>query len=368
MTPREEPSRVPEPVADWTLGAPDPLVASDLGRLLDELIERTDEHGQTYAVVVVHRGLIVAERYAGALAKSGRPDLPVQASTPLLSWSMAKSVLHALYGVLVREGLIALGDPAPVPSWQVAGDPRRDITIDHLLAMRDGLDFAEEYADDRSDVREMLFRSGADDVAGYAMARPAAHPPGEFFNYSSGTSNILARIAGDIIGDLEGPGPDRFTSFVERELFTPLGITSARLGFDVAGTWVASSYVFATARDFARFGLLYLRDGTWQGRRILPAGWVEHGCRPRSVDPRSGSGEQVWYGSQWYVVGDDLGTFRASGYRGQWILASPRLDLLVVRLGRGAESCEDANTAWRAAIVDAFRPLLDTAVTSGRSG
>ena len=347
---------------EWRSTAPDPLVAGEVERLLDELIGDTDRYGQTYAALVVHCGAIVAERYAGAIPKKAGPDLPVDAGTPLLSWSMAKSVLHAVYGILVRDGLVALGDPAPVPSWQGAGDPRGGITIDALLAMRDGLDFVEEYGEGRSDVAEMLFQTGREDVAAFALARPAAHAPGEVFNYSSGTSNILARIAGDIVERVEGPGPDAFTAFVERELFAPAGITSARLGFDTAGTWVASSYVYATARDWARFGRLYLGDGLVDGARLLPDGWVAHGTRTRSIDPTDGT----TYGAHWYTVDDGLGTFRASGYRGQWILATPALDLLVVRLGHADETCNDANTVWRAAIVDAFRGTGPT--VTGRSG
>lgn len=343
-------------MTDWTVARPDPRVAAEMHRLLDELIGDTDQHGETYATVVVHHGAIVAERYHGAIPKWDGPDLPVDDATPLLSWSMAKSVLHAVYGILVRDGLITLEDPTPVAAWQAADDPRRDITIDDLLAMRDGLDFAEVYVDEaRSDVIEMLFGAGRDDVAGYAMNRPPAHPPGTVFNYSSGTSNILARIAGDLVARVEGPGPEAFATFVERELFTPLGLSSARLGFDAAGTWVASSYLYAPARDWARFGLLYLRDGVWDGQRLLPEGWVAHGTHKRSIDPTDGT----TYGSHWYVVDDDLGTFRASGYEGQWILATPALDLLVVRLGKSPEAANDANTAWRQAIVDAFRPTLD---------
>ena len=142
----------------------------------------------------------------------------------------------------------------------------------------------------------------------------------------------------------------RDSTYVERELLRPVGMTSARLRFDAAGTWIASSFVHATARDWARFGLLHLHDGCIEdGARLLPEGWVEHGTRLRSVD-EDGDG----YGAHWWVVDDGLGTFRASGFRGQWVLVAPARDLVAVRLGHGDESCGAANTAWRAAIVDAF--------------
>ncbi|HMD46704.1 MAG TPA: serine hydrolase, partial [Acidimicrobiales bacterium] len=252
----------------------------DLGPLLDAAFTEPERLGQTYAVVVVHRGRLVAERYGGALPHFDRPPEPVTAQTPLLSWSIAKSMLHAAVGLLVGDGLLATGGRADVEWWQGPGDPRRAVTVEHLLAMRDGLDFVEDYVDDtRSDVIEMLFGSGRHDVARFAADRPLAAEPGRRFNYSSGTSNIVAAVMARLVGR----GEDSRRFLVER-LFGPVAMGSAAPTFDEAGTWVASSYVHATARDFARFGLLYLRDGVVDGRRLLPAGWVDHGRRPRSVD------------------------------------------------------------------------------------
>jgi CubicO group peptidase (beta-lactamase class C family) len=226
-------------------------------------------------------------------------------------------------------------------------DPRAGITLEHLLAMRDGLGFAEDYSDGTtSDVINMLFGDGIDDVAGFAMARPLAHPPGEVFNYSSGTSNIISRIVGDVVGG----GERGMTEFLGRELFEPIGMTSARPRFDEAGTFVGSSYVYATAQDYARFGLLYLRDGVWDRRRVLPEGWVDSARLARSVDPSDGS----LYGMHWWVVDDAHGSFWASGYDGQSILCVPALDLLVVRLGKTVVEQEPALVQWRADMVGAF--------------
>src|SRR6202034_2402388 len=160
--------------------------------------------------------------------------------------------------------------------------------------------------------------------AHFAADRPLAAVPGARFNYSSGSSNIISAVVARVVG----PGPP-YMRFLRERLFDRIGMESATPELDAAGTWVASSYVRATARDFARFGLLYLRDGIWEGRRILPAGWVDHGRRPRSVDPDDG----MIHGAHWWVVGDDHGSFWASGYSGQSILISPGLDLVVVRLG-----------------------------------
>jgi CubicO group peptidase (beta-lactamase class C family) len=169
--------------------------------------------------------------------------------------------------------------------------------------------------------------------------------PGSLFHYSSGTTNIISGI----VARLLGPG-EPYQRFLTDRLFGPLGMSSAVPAFDAAGTWVASSTLYATARDFARFGLLYLRDGIWDGRRVLPVGWVDHGRRPRSVDPDDG----MVHGAHWWVVGDDHGSFWASGYSGQSVLVSPGLDLVVVRLGDTPTERSDHLTRWKADVVRAF--------------
>jgi CubicO group peptidase (beta-lactamase class C family) len=297
--------------------------------------------------LVIHRGQLLLERYGGAIPHWDRDDEPVTATTQLLSWSMAKSVLHSAIGMLIADNLLELDAPAPVPAWhEDPHDPRHAITLEHLLTMRDGLAFAEDYVNAGvSDVIEMLFGSGQDDVAAYAEARPALCAPDMVFNYSSGTSNIIAAIAGRAAG-----GGAALVSRLRERVLDPIGMKSAELRLDAASTFIGSSYVYATARDYARFGLLYLRDGTWNGTRLLPPGWVDHGRRLRSYD-EEGNG----YGAHWWVVDDDMGSFRASGYEGQSILVCPGLDLLAVRLGRSTEEMFPALRDWRAGLVDAFR-------------
>jgi CubicO group peptidase (beta-lactamase class C family) len=345
-----QPAGVPWPTEAWPTADPDPAVAGRLVALLDDLTGDVDRYGTTYAVAVAHRGVLVAERYGGVLEHWDRPFEPVEPTTRLMSWSMAKSILHAVVGTLVGEGRLALEGPAPVPEWSDPADPRHAITLDDLLEMRDGLAFSEDYADAGvSDVIEMLFGAGEADMAHFAADRPLAHPPGTVFNYSSGTSNIVSGIVARQVG----PGAP-YEALLRERLFGPLGMRSATPAFDAAGTFVGSSSVHATAQDFLRFGLLYLRDGVWEGRRLLPAGWVDHGRRIRSYDPP----EDRWYGAHWWSVGDDLGTFWASGYEGQSIMICPPLDLLAVRLGRSAGDDHTATLAtWRAALVDAFRAV-----------
>ncbi|HEX2850237.1 MAG TPA: serine hydrolase [Acidimicrobiales bacterium] len=339
-----QPAGVPWPTDEWPTG---PVPAGvDLEPLLDEVMDPAGPLSDTYAVVVISGGRLVAERYGGALPSFTSDPTPVTVGVPLLSWSMAKSMLHCVVGMLVDEGALELDAPAPVPEWSSPGDPRGAITLEQLLAMRDGLDFAEDYVDARaSDVIEMLFGSGVDDVAHFAADRPLAAPPGERFNYSSGTSNIVSGIVARVIG-----GGEPYEAFVRSRLFEPIGMRTARATFDTAGTWIASSYVHATAQDFARFGLLALRDGVWDGRRLLPEGWIDHGRRVRSVDPDDGQ----LYGAHWWVHGDAHGTFRASGYEGQRIIVCPALDLVVVRLGRTPAERYPNLREWSDRIVTEF--------------
>lgn len=297
-------------------------------------------------MLIVHHGRLVIERYQGEVQLPDGTHDPVGPATPLLGWSMAKSVLHAVVGMMVGDGRLRVEYSAAVPLWSEGGDPRASITVDALLAMRDGLDFSEDYVDARtSDVIEMLFGSGQHDVARFAADRPLAAAPGTRFNYSSGTSNVLSGIVARALG----PG-EPYKRYLRERLFEPLGMTSAEPRFDDAGTWVASSYLYATAQDFARFGLLYLRDGCWNGRRLLPPSWVDSARTPRSVDSESGSP----YGMHWWVVDDGRGTFRASGYEGQSLTVCPALDLVLVRLGKTPAERYPELAEWRASVLDAF--------------
>jgi CubicO group peptidase (beta-lactamase class C family) len=339
-----QPPGVPWPTGAWPEGPLPTGVA--LGPLLDEAFDEGGPLARTFAVVVVHRGRLVLERYGGQLEHFDRPAEDVGPATALLSWSMAKSTLHAAVGLLVGEGRLPLDAPPGVPGWDEPDDPRRRITLEDLLDMRDGLDFVEDYVDERvSDVISMLFGDGQHDMASFAAHRPLAAAPGQRFNYSSGTSNIVSGVVARLVG--AGAAYERFLA---ERLFGPIGATSARPGLDGVGTWVASSYLHATARDFARFGLLYLRDGVWDGRRLLPEGWVDHGRRVRSVDPEDGA----LYGAHWWATGDARGTFFASGYEGQSITICPDLDLVCVRLGKTPEAHAPDLGGWRAAVVEAF--------------
>ncbi len=351
--PRDGAALVPAPAQPP--GTPWPTTAwptrSDLPSAVPALVEAAFETasglGTTLALVVVSAGRLVVERYGGEVAHRDGAREPVGPATALRSWSMAKSVLHVVVGMAAADGLVDPDAPVGCPEWDDPRDARRSITLRHLLEMRDGLAFSEVYAPGAgSDVVEMLYGAGASDTAAYAASRPLVAAPGTRFAYASGSSNLVSRHLGQALG-----GPDAVDAYVRRRLFAPLGMTSAGLGFDGAGTWVASSSLWATASDFARFGLLVLRGGWWEGRWLLPPGWVDDGRAPRSVDPGSGDG----YGLHWWVDDDGLGTFWASGWGGQSITLVPARDLVVVRLGRTGEAEAPALRAWRRAVVEAWR-------------
>jgi CubicO group peptidase (beta-lactamase class C family) len=334
---------VPWPTDHWPRAELDGRVDRDLlDGALDHAFAQPESLGTTNAVLIVQRGAIVAERYADGL----------DATTTHVSWSMAKSMLHAAIGILVREGRIDVAAVADHPAWRAKGDPRESITIDQLLKMRSGLLFNEDYVDaSTSHVIEMLFGAGKPDAAAYAAALPLEHEPGSVFSYSSGTSNILSAVVARALG----ARGDAYREFLRRELWGPLGMKSADPRFDEAGHWIASSFVFATAQDFARFGLLYLRDGVWAGRRILPEGWVDYARTHTGTEEETGFG----YGAHWWLVPGSLGIFRCSGYNGQRIIVVPPLDLVVVRLGVSPVEIAPELERFSKRAIDAFRPLLD---------
>ncbi len=209
--------------------------------------------------------------------------------------------------------------------------------------MRDGLAFVENYEiGQTSHVIEMLFGEGKEDMAAYCAALPLAHPPGSYFNYSSGTTNVLSRIVADQVGYA-----DAYDAYLTKTLFGPLGMRSAVATFDPTGVFVASSYVHATALDFAKFGLLYLRGGEWNGQQLISRAWASSAQVPLSKDPDS----EYFYSWQWWVTGDKYGTYWASGYEGQMISVVPALDALVLRFGHTPDTNYPDLGAWRSRVL-----------------
>ncbi|MEM9651014.1 MAG: serine hydrolase [Actinomycetota bacterium] len=327
----QQPDGTPWPDASWPTGPVPEAIEDRLASLLDQAFpadrpQDTDRFGLSLSFVAVHRGRLVAERYGD----SSSPD------EQLISWSMAKSVTQALIGVLVADGTLRTDRTGMLEAWRDPEDPRSAITIDHLLRMVPGTLFNEDYVDaETSHCIEMLFGSGNADMSGYTAALPAVAAPNEVFNYSSGTSVLLCRILADAVGRGE-----EFTDWMNRVLLDPIGMT-ADPTFDDAGVWVGSSFLHATARDFARFGYLYLRDGVWDGNRILPDGWVDY-ARTRQAEDEDGVG----YGAHWWIWGPAPDAFYASGYETQRILVDPAADLVLVRLGKTPVEAAPAVDEW----------------------
>jgi CubicO group peptidase (beta-lactamase class C family) len=301
--------------------------------------EGTAALGETRALAIVQGGRLIFERYgAGMHASSTHP-----------SWSKAKSVTHGLTGVLVGDGLIDIHAPAGAPEWAGPDDPRGAITLDQLLRMSSGLKFNEVYMPDQgSDVIEMLFGRGKDDMAAFAASFPLAHAPDTYFAYASGATNIISRRLRTAIGAKDAS----FEAFMRERLFDPLGMKSPQPKFDAAGTFIGSSFCFATAQDFARFGLLYLRDGVWDGRRILPEGWVDYARTPTYQQPDVPDGP---YGAHWWLGLGGVGSFSANGFEGQFTVVIPDIDMVIVRHGRTPLAAKNALANWMRALSAAFR-------------
>lgn len=324
--------------------------SSALADEIEALFGRPTDEGVSLALVVQQHGEIVAERYGvrpGNLFET--EPAPVTPATPLISWSIAKSMAHAALWMLVGDGLVQALDPAPVPEWR--GTDREAITVLDLLEMRSGLAFVEDYVDgESSDVIDMLFGAGARDHAAYAAAKPLQHPPGSWWSYSSGTTNILSRLIGDVLagGDAAPAAREAATrEFLDQRLFGPVGMPDADARFDEAGNWVASSYVHAPARQFLRFGELYLHDGMVGAERILPAGTVDDARTVVAHDPESGFD----YGRHWWVWPDQPGSLAAHGYEGQYLVVLPEVDAVVVHLGKTDAAVRDRLVARLRALI-----------------
>jgi hypothetical protein len=272
------------------------------------------------AIVVMRDGKIVAERYASGIG----PD------TPLLSYSVSKSVINALIGILVRDGKLNLYAPAPVSAWRSPADPRHAITLDELLRMTSGLKL-EESGTGFDPVSRMLFCER--DMAAYAERAGMKHAPGQTFEYTSGNTLIACAILRDAVGGHR----DDVLRFAQRELFGPLGMQHVTVEFDGAGAPIGCTRIFASARDWARFGELYLNDGVVDGKRILPPGWVAYSTKP-TLGSDYGSGFWVNAGQaenarRRVEAGMPADAFYASGLFGQRVVVIPSQRLVIVRFG-----------------------------------
>ncbi len=327
------PALLPE-IAGPEVVAPE---SAALREAVDDAFAEPGSGGQprvTEAVVVVHDGRVIGERYA--------PGIGID--TALDGHSLAKSVVNALIAVLVREGRLDVRARVGAPEWQPE-DPRATITLDDLMRMQAGFDFDEGKG--AGTATHMWYTQ--DDIAHFAAQQPLVTPVGQAWHYSSGSFAILSRVLKDAIGD-----PQALAEFAHREVFDPLGMSRVTIEFDRAGNMMGAHAVYASARDWARFGLLYLHDGSVGGRRILPESWLHYSTTPTLG---GGYGAGFWlnttnapvpvWGFPWGLPGAPRDAFMGRGYMGQWLVIVPSENLVVVRMGFSHEDAGEMQSAAR---------------------
>ncbi len=293
---------------------PENLEIDDLREAVDQAFDQRGEAiiENTRAVVVIYQGQLIAEQYAEGFDQN----------TPLTGWSATKSIVNALLGILVKEGKIDLKKPAPIAAWQE--DLRRKITWENLLQMTSGLAW-EEYYSSPSDATELLFNQ--ESAYDYAIQSAAKFPADSVWYYSSGTTNILSGLIRQVLNN-----DTTYQHFPYQALFQKIGMRSAVMEMDASGNFVGSSFSFATARDWARLGLLYLQDGVWEGERILPKGWVTYSTSSsRAAKGRYGA--HIWLNQSQKLQDVPSDMYSFNGFQGQRVYVIPSRDLVVVRLG-----------------------------------
>ena len=338
--PPAAPSLLPE------IAGPEPVetVNPTIRAALDAAFTETDGAPQraTKAIVIVHNGRVIAERYA--------PGYGVD--TPVIGWSATKSVTNALLGILVRQGRLDMHAPAPVAAWADPKDPRHAITPDNLLRMNSGLDIGQSLTASARDAfdpsAQMVFEER--DMAGYAERFPLKFAPGSDWNYTNGNTLLLSRI----IRDKTGGTAQSVLDFAHRELFDKLGMQHVTLEFDATGTPIGSSHMLASPRDWAKFGLLYLNDGVVGGQRLLPEGWVDYSA---SLTPHSeayGYAAGFWTnrgesgGGRYRIkAGIPADAFMARGSAGQYVAVIPSQHLVVARFGMAFDKRNDLDMVAR---------------------
>ena len=280
---------------------------------LNDAIDSALASGNTRAVVVAYDTLAMWEGYANGFDKNTR----------ILGWSMTKSITNALLGILVKDGKLEVDASAPIDEWK--NDKRSSISLHNLLNMTSGLQWVEDYGD-ISEATIMLYEKGA--VGDFALSVPSQYPPDSVWYYSSGTSNILSLIIRRTIGDNQ-----TYWDYPRNMLFNKIGMRSAIMETDASGTFIGSSYIQATPRDYARFGLLYLQNGIWGKDTILPTGWVKF----TATEAPNSDGE---YGAQFWLnkSGKELpdapkDIFFCDGFNGQRIYIIPSKNMGIVRMG-----------------------------------
>ena len=320
-----------------------------LARAIDTLFSQ-EPTAETRAVIVLHNGQIVAERFAPGYHENTR----------FVSWSMAKTVTGAMIGMLVADGRLRLDEGVPIPAWQRSGDPRGEITLRELLQMRSGLRHAEESSPPyEADTVRMLFLDGRDNMAAYAEAQPLEAEPGSKWEYSSATSVILADLAARALTTSTDPGERARVvgDYLRTRLFEPLGMKSMVPEYDLAGTLIGGSLIHGTARDWARFGEFMRQRGAVKGAQLVPVAWIDF--MTTSSPPNPGYGAQTWLnrappGEAAMWPGLPGSVFSLNGHLGQFVVVSRGNGVTVVRLGKTNEGQHEPVRRAIARIIQLF--------------
>lgn len=319
----------------WPRGDGGIAPRQDVQQLLEELVQRDNDAGlNTRALLVVANGKILGEAYAQE----------TNAETPLLGWSMAKSLTAVMLGNLELRNRLDLDAAAGFPEWE--NDARSSIKVTDLLTMSDGLDFSEQY-NPGDDATTMLFTSPS--ASDFTLARPLKHAPGTQFNYSSGTANILSRIYLETLG-----GPQQSLDDYKSNIAASLGFQNSVFEVDAGGAFFGSSYLYASARDWARLGQLMVNGGIINGQRIVSEDWIARATAPNDTENQKAYGYQWWLNKgnaslRWPDLPEDA--FAAQGNRQQNLMVVPSKQLVVVRLGW---------TAGRYPVNERFNEIMDS--------
>jgi CubicO group peptidase (beta-lactamase class C family) len=283
-----------------------------LAEITEKLMDDEAYNGHAFAFIVVHKGIPVAEAY--------QPQF--NAKTRFQSWSMAKSFTNTLAGIMVKEGKWNINQPVNIPEWK--NDERKNITINNLMQMQSGLQWNEDYGN-RSDVTLMLYHEN--NFARYTYERPLEFPIGSKWYYSSGSANVVNYLIRKTI-DVD----KEYYQFAQSRLFNKIGMPDAVFEVDASGTQVGSSYIYATVRDYARYGMLNLQDGVFNGERILPEGWVKYSTTP-ALDSKGEYGSLFWLNKSKKFPSAPEDMYSCNGHDGQRIFIIPSKELVIVILG-----------------------------------
>jgi len=312
----------------WPLGnvlpnnVPAGINQKEANRVVSDLLSDSIYGGNAYAAVVLYNGVPVAEQY----------DLEFDSSTLFLSWSMAKSFTGSLAGILVKDNRFEIDKPTGLKDWQ--NDERKNITLRNLLQMSSGLHWNEDYGN-RSDVTVMLYCKS--DFARFAYCQSLDFPVGSHWYYSSGCTNIVEFLIRDNFEN-----DQQYYAYCQQRLFNKIGMPNAIFEVDDSGTRVGSSYIYATARDYARYALLYLQDGVFNNEQILPKDWVAESVRP-AENSNGKYGFFLWLNQDGNIAALPKDSYSCKGHDGQRIFIVPSKNLAVVILGYSPNNLLDFN-------------------------